>query len=37
MKHKEFIDFFLGIKQTQLAELTVKSYADILKKYTYRF
>ena len=33
MKHKEFIDFFLGIKQTQLAELTVKSYADILKKY----
>lgn len=33
MKHKEFIDFFLDIKKTQLAELTVKSYADILKKY----
>ena len=33
MKHKEFIDFFLNIKKSQLAPLTIKSYEDILNKY----
>ena len=33
MKHKEFIDFFLNIKKSQLAPLTIKSYSDILNTY----
>lgn len=33
MKHEQFVKFFLNIKKTQLAELTIQSYERCLKKY----